>query len=223
MYTLTTAQKAYSSWSLRGWLLFDAFGIPVEERLVRLYQPEFTEMTVEKAPAQTVPILEWEEDGRRLRLWESLAIAETLAERHPEAGLWPDQPAHRAVARVVAAEMHAGFAEIRDKCPMNLHREGTPRPDPTDALHRDVARAGELWSWALAETGGPWLGGPRFSVADVFMAPLATRLVSYGLLDERTEAYAGQLLAHPSIKRWIEAAKADPERIAYYEDIPAVG
>ncbi len=223
MYTLIIAQKAYSSWSLRGWLLLDAFGISFEEKLVRLYQPEFTEMTISKAPAQTVPILEWDEDGHRRRLWESLAIAETLAERHPAAGLWPEEPAHRAVARVVAAEMHAGFAEIRDKCPMNLHRVDTPRPDPTQALHRDVARTGDLWNWALGETGGPWLGGPRFSVADVFMAPLATRLVSYGLLDDRTEAYARHLLAHPSIQRWTKAAKADPERIAYYEDIPSVG
>ncbi|MBY8977598.1 glutathione S-transferase N-terminal domain-containing protein [Rhodobacteraceae bacterium NNCM2] len=222
MYTLIIAQKAYSSWSLRGWLMLEPFGIPFEEKLVRLYQPEFDEMTADKAPARTVPILEWQQDGRTMRVWESIAIAETLAERHPEADLWPRDPANRTVARIVAAEMHAGFGTLRTLCPMNLHRVNTPRPDPTEALMSDVARAGEIWNWALAQTGGPWLGGPEFSIADAFMAPLASRLVSYGLLDDRTRDYAERLMSHPSVLRWTEDAHADPERIEFYESIPAV-
>ncbi|MEM7668204.1 MAG: glutathione S-transferase N-terminal domain-containing protein, partial [Pseudomonadota bacterium] len=165
MYRLIIAQKAYSSWSLRGWLLLDAFGIAFEETLIRMYQPEFTEVMHAKAPVRTVPILEWDEHGRSHRVWESLAIAETLAERHPDASIWPADPAHRAVARIVASEMHAGFTALRTECPMNLHRRGRPKENPSEALMADVAHAGTLWAWALAETGGPWLGGPAFSAA----------------------------------------------------------
>ncbi|MEM6933523.1 MAG: glutathione S-transferase N-terminal domain-containing protein [Pseudomonadota bacterium] len=217
MYRLIIAQKAYSSWSLRGWLLLDAFGIPFKETMIRMYQPDFAAAMNDKSPAQTVPILEWVEAGKTRCVWESLAIAETLAERHPDAGIWPADPANRSVARIIASEMHAGFTVLRTDCPMNLHRSGKPKENPSDALLANVARAGKLWIWALQETGGPWLGGPNFSAADVFMAPLATRLVSYDLLDETTEPYASRLLAHSSVQRWVSDAEADPERIAWYD------
>ncbi|MEM9045847.1 MAG: glutathione S-transferase N-terminal domain-containing protein [Pseudomonadota bacterium] len=217
MYRIIIAQKAYSSWSLRGWLLLDAFGLSYEENLIRMYSDDFTDAMSARRPARTVPVLEWEDDGRPMRVWESLAIAETLAERHPEAGIWPEAPADRNVARIVAHEMHAGFFALRTACPMNLHRSGKKKDPITEELTADLDRVAELWTWALEATGGPWLGGLGFSAADVFMAPLATRLESYALIEPRTESYARRILAHTSVRRWYEAAHKDPERIAWYD------
>ena len=176
MYRLSTGDKAYSSWSLRGWLLLAAFNLPFEDVPVRMYDPEFDAMKAAKAPARTVPILEWDQDGQTRRVWDTLAIAETLAERHPQAGIWPADPWPRAIARTLAAEMQSGFPAFRNACPMNIHRDPAPLKAPPDGVAGDVARLGELWRWALTETGGPWLGGPRFSAADAFYAPVALRL-----------------------------------------------
>jgi len=217
MYTLTIGDKAYSSWSLRGWLCLSAFDLPFEERLVAMYDPAFDAMQAAHAPARTVPQLEWQEAGRTRRIWDTMAIAETLAERHEQAGLWPADPWARAVARSLAAEMHSGFAALRATCQMNLHRSGRPLPDLPEEVRRDLDRLAELWSWALAETGGPWLGGSAFSVADAFYAPVAARLDSYALMSEATEGYARRLIDHPAMRRWREAALADPRRIARYE------
>lgn len=218
MYRIVIGDKAYSSWSLRGWLLLAAFDLPFVEVRIRMYDPEIERMKAERAPARTVPILEWEEDGRTRRVWESLAIAETLAERHPDAGHWPADAHHRAVARVLASEMHAGFTALRGICPMNLHRDGMPPVKADEMLKQDLEHLGQLWDWALAETGGPWLGGPAFSVADVFFAPVAFRLTVYGLMSARLEPYARRVLDHPAVRRWRSDAEADPRRIAYYED-----
>ncbi|MEM8790848.1 MAG: glutathione S-transferase N-terminal domain-containing protein [Pseudomonadota bacterium] len=217
MYRLIIAQKAYSSWSLRGWLLLNAFGIPYEEEMIRMYTDSFSDAMDARAPARTVPILEWEEGGREMRVWESLAIAETLAERHPERGIWPDDPVERNVARIVANEMHAGFAALRTACPMNLHRGGRKKDPITEELTADIDRVAEVWTWALETTGGPWLAGHAFSAADVFMAPVATRLDSYGLVDRRTETYTRRILSHASMRRWTSAAREDPERIEWYD------
>jgi len=217
MYTLTIGDKAYSSWSLRGWLLLDAFGLPVTLRDVRMYDPAFEAMQAAHAPARSVPQLDWVEDGRTRRIWDTVAIAETLAERHPEAGIWPTDPWARAVARTLAAEMHSGFPVLRDACPMNLHREGRRLASPPAGLGADVARLGQLWAWAIAETGGPWLGGAAFSAADAFYVPTASRLASYALLDDATGDYAQRALAHPSVAAWRAEALADPRRLALYD------
>lgn len=219
MYRLVIAQKAYSSWSFRGWLLLAAFDLPFREIFVPMYDPAFEAMKAARAPGQTVPMLEWDEDGGTRRIWDTMAIAETLAERHPEAGLWPADPWHRSVARTVASEMHSGFPALRGACPMNLHRESFPLASPDPAVERDVSRAGELWHWARQETGGPWLGGARFSAADVFFVPLATRLISYALLTPATEEYARQCLEHPAVREWVGAARADPQRIPRYDTV----
>ena len=217
MYRLSTGDKAYSSWSLRGWLLLAAFGLDFEEEAVPMYDPAFDAMKVAKAPARTVPILEWDEDGQTRRVWDTLAIAETLAERHPQAGIWPADSWPRAIARTLAAEMHSSFAAIRSACPMNIHRAPAPLKAPPEGVAQDVARLGELWSWALTETRGPWLGGRQFSAADAFFAPVALRLKEYALSASGTDDYVEMLLEHPAVTKWIVLAKSDPRRIARYD------
>jgi len=217
MYTLIIGDKAYSSWSLRGWLLLAGFGLPFRERLAPMYDPGFERLAAEHAPARTVPQLEWQEAGRTHRIWDSAAIAETLAERHPEAGIWPADPWARAVARTVAAEMHSGFAVLRSACPMNLHREARPLAEPPGDLARDLDRLGELWAWARREAGGPWLGGAEFSAADAFYAPVAFRLRSYALTTPETEPYVTAVLSHEAVERWRADAVADPRRLTLYD------
>lgn len=217
MYRILTGDKAYSSWSLRGWLLLAAFDLPFEDVPVRMYDPALDAMKQAKAPARTLPILEWDEDGRIQRVWDTFAIAETLHERHPEAGIWPRDTAHRQVARCLAAEMHSSFMVLRGACPMNLHRTPAPLNAPPEGLADDVARIGALWTWGLDETGWPWLGGRAFSAADAFFAPIAFRFREYALAALGTDAFAAQLLDHPTVRRWTAQAEADPRRIAHYD------
>jgi len=217
MYRITIGDTAYSSWSLRGWLLLAAFELPFEENLVRMYDPAFDALQAANAPARTVPQIEWDEDGTTHRVWDTLAIAETLAERHPDAGIWPTDPHHRAIARCLAAEMHSGFSILRGACPMNLHREPAPLTSPPEGVAADVARLGQLWGWALAQTGGPWLGGAEFSAADAFYAPVAFRLQEYALSAPGTAEYADKLLKYPPVALWTTKAKSDLRRLAHYD------
>jgi glutathione S-transferase len=199
-YDLAIGDRAYSSWSLRGWLLFDAFGIPVSLQRARLYTDELPRLLAGFAPARTVPALRLPEG---IAIGESVAIAEELASRHPKAGLWPATPRARAVARMLVAEMHAGFVALRSHCPMNLRvsYEGCDPPEPVLA---DLARLDHIWSWARAETGssGPWLCGD-YCAADAFFAPVATRIATYNLpVSDAAAAYVAAHLAHPSFRRW---------------------
>lgn len=216
MYRILTGDKAYSSWSLRGWLLLAAFDLPFEDVPVRMYDPAFDAMQAAMAPARTVPILEWVEAGQTRRIWDTLAIAETLAERHPTAGIWPTDPNHRAIARSLAAEMHSSFRALRGACPMNLHRPPGPMKTVAADVAADVARIGQLWSWALKQTGGPWLGGPGFSAVDAFYAPAAFRLQEYALSAPGTETYGNRSLKHSAVVLWIKKANADPRRLTHY-------
>lgn len=217
MYRIYTGDKAYSSWSMRGWLMLAAFGLPFEDRPVPMYDPAFDAYQKAKAPVRTVPMLEWDEAGATRRVWDTLAIAETLNERHPEAQIWPADPHHRAIARSLAAEMHSGFAALRAACPMNIHRAPAPHPALPESAGADAARARRLWAWALTATGGPWLGGPAFSAVDAFYAPLALRFEEYALPTEGVSHYLDQLLVHPAVARWVAGAKADPRRLARYD------
>lgn len=198
-YDLVIGDRAYSSWSLRGWLLFDAFGIPVKTRLARLYTEELPNTLKEFFPGRTAPTMRTP-DG--VVVPETIAIAEELASRHPQAGLWSADPRARAVARVLAAEMHAGFTALRGHCPMNL-RVSYTTCEPTEAVLADLARLETLWDWAWQQTGSTqWLCG-AYSAADAFFAPVATRIATYNLpVSPRAMAYVQAHLHHPGFRRW---------------------
>jgi glutathione S-transferase len=199
-YDLVIGDRSYSSWSLRGWLLFDAFGIPVRLHRARLYTPELPELLKSFHPSRTAPTMR---TPAGTVVPESLAIAEELASRHPEAGVWPADPEARAVARAVAAEMHAGFVALRSHCPMNLRVSYTDCAPP-EAVLADLARLEVIWDWARQATGatGDWLCG-AYSAADVFFAPVASRIATYNLpVGPRAAAYVAAHLAHPSFRRW---------------------
>jgi len=218
-YTLAIGDRGYSSWSLRGWLLFDAFGLPVSTRLARLYTDELPTLLKEFFPARTAPALLFP-DG--LAIGESLAIAEELASRHPEAGMWPADPKARAVARMLASEMHAGYTAVRNYCPMNLRTSYESCNPPADVL-ADLDRVQLMWAWARETTGatGDWLCG-AYSIADVFFAPLATRIATYNLpVGPEAAAYVAAHLAHPSFRRWRAMGLVDgADQPFYRRDYP---
>lgn len=198
-YDLVIGDRGYSSWSLRGWLLFDAFGLPVKVQMARLYTDELPTLLKQFHPGKTAPTMRTP-DG--VVVPETIAIAEELASRHPEAGIWPVDPKARAVARVLAAEMHAGFGALRSHCPMNL-RVSYEDCAPPEAVLDDLARLEVIWDWARAETGAKvWLAGD-YSAADTFFAPVAARIAGYNLpVSDRAMGYVQAHLAHPSFRRW---------------------
>lgn len=198
-YDLVIGDRAYSSWSLRGWLMFDAFNIPVKLHHARLYTDELPKLLKAFHPGKTAPTMRTP-DG--VVVPETIAIAEELASRHPEAGLWPTAPKARAVARVLAAEMHAGFTALRSHCPMNLRVSYTDC-QPTDEVLADLKRLEVIWDWARDQTGAAvWLAGD-YSASDVFFAPVAARIATYNLpVSDRAMAYVKAHLAHPSFRRW---------------------
>jgi glutathione S-transferase len=218
-YDLVIGDRAYSSWSLRGWLLFDAFGIPVKVRTARLYTDELSAVLRDFFPGKTAPTMRTP-DG--VVVPETIAIAEELASRHPEAGHWPADPRHRAVARVLAAEMHAGFGALRNHCPMNLRVSYHDCSPPPDVL-ADLQRLEMIWTWARAQTGSrsPWLCGD-YSVADAFFAPVAARIAGYNLpVGPDAAAYVQAHLSHPSFRRWRAMGLVDgADQDFYRRDYP---
>lgn len=200
MYHLAIGDRSYSSWSLRGWLLFENFGLPVHLHTGRLYSPDFARLMAEFVPARMVPALRMPEG---YVVGETLAIAETLAERHPEAGLWPEDAEARAAARWLCAEMHAGFSNLRGDCVMNLaksYEDSAPRAE----VLSDLARIEALWAFAKGRFGaeGPWLFG-RYTAADAFFAPVAARIAGYNLpVGPDAAAYVAAHLADPAFRRW---------------------
>ncbi|CAM5765746.1 glutathione S-transferase family protein [Bosea minatitlanensis] len=204
---LLIGNKCYSSWSLRAWLLMRAKGIPFTEHLVPLDEPGFKEAVFAAAPGSggTVPTLV---DGA-IAIWETLAIAEYLHETHPEAGIWPRDPAARAHARAISSEMHAGFTALRGACPMNLGKRFGTR-DRGPGVARDAARIADLWRQARERFGragqGPFLYG-AFSAADAMYAPVVTRLDTYGIaVDPAAQDYMQAVLALPAYREWLAAA-----------------
>ena len=206
MYRLHIANKNYSSWSLRPWLVLRELGIQFEERLTVFAPGSNWTRFRDFSPNGKVPCLV---DGDTV-VWDSLAIVEYLAERH--AGVWPADARARAWSRCAAAEMHSGFAALRGHCTMNCGMRVQLHSIP-EAVSADLARLGELWSEGLERHGGPFLGGAAFSAVDAFFAPVAFRIRSYGLPISGTAfAYAERLLALPGMREWDAAAIAEPWR-----------
>ena len=210
MYKLYIANKNYSSWSLRPWVLMREAGIEFEEHLSPFGGPAWKEF-LEISPSGKIPCLV---DGSTL-VWDSLAIAEYLAERHP--GVWPRQAAARAWARSAAAEMHSGFTELRNRCSMSCGVRLRLKETPA-ALKRDIARLESLWSDGLTRFGGPFLGADSFTAVDAFFAPVAYRVQTYGLqLSRASAAYVQRLLEVPAMRDWYRAALAENFRDAAHE------
>ncbi|TVR07240.1 MAG: glutathione S-transferase family protein [Salinarimonadaceae bacterium] len=204
MTTLVIANKCYSSWSLRPWILMRHHGIVFVEMLIPLGLPDTRERILLLSPSGKVPALI--EDG--VAVWESLAIMETLAERRPDLPIWPRDPAARAHARSIAAEMHAGFGALRNVLPMNLGKRYAHR-DRGEKLAADVARVIALWKDTRARFGadGPFLFGADFTAADAMYAPVVTRLDTYDWpVDGATRAYMDAILTLPAFKEWLSAA-----------------
>ncbi|MDA5093455.1 glutathione S-transferase [Aliiroseovarius sp. KMU-50] len=199
-YDLFIGDRTFSSWSLRGWLMFEKFDLPVNTTRVGLYSGTLKEDLEPLAPARFVPVMR-SPDGTVVG--DTLAMAETLHERHPDAGLWPKDPSARALARWLVAEMHSGFGALRDDCPMQLL--GTVADFVvSDEVKTDLARIEELWSLARTRHGedGPWLFG-TYSLADVFFAPVAARIAGFGLsVSLEAQAYVDLHLHDLAFRRW---------------------
>jgi len=218
MYTLFIANKNYSSWSLRPWVLMQTLGLAFEERLLPFGQAVDGQTIASLSPSGRVPVLE----HQGLKVWDSLAIVEYLADRHPQ--VWPAEPAARAYARSAAAEMHSGFATLRNDCSMNcgvrvrLHQVSA-------ALQADLNRLEQLWQQGLSGFVGPWLAGASFTAADAFFAPVAFRAQTYGLsFGSAATAYLQRLLALPAMQQWYAAGLAESWRDAAHEqDLTAAG
>lgn len=210
-YRLVMGNQAYSSWSLRGWLLLRAFGIDFEHEVVRLFVPGYQDFLDACHPAASVPALRVTDDEGSFVVWDSLSIAEFLHERHPDAGIWPANTRARAAARSLCAEMHSSYTALRGSMPMNLRREYRSFvADP--ATQTDIDRIQALWTWAMQHWGGegPYLFGARFCAADAFYAPLASRFRTYGVpLEAGPKRYADALLANPATREFYAAGLAE--------------
>jgi glutathione S-transferase len=212
MYDLYIANKNYSSWSLRPWVLMRELEIAFREHSVLFGQEASWQSYRQISPTGKVPCLV---DGGTV-VWDSLAITEYLAERH--ARVWPAEAAARAWARSAAAEMHSGFGELRNRCSMSCGQRIRLNEIPA-ALERDMARLGVLWNDGLRRFGGPFLAGDAFGAVDAFYAPVAFRIQSYGLaLDAACAAYAGLLLRTRSMQEWYADALAETSRDTPHEE-----
>jgi len=205
---LVIGTKAWSTWSMRPWLVLKKTGAAFDETLIELRQENnvSADRILAHSPSGLVPFLK---DGA-VAIGDSLAICEYLAEKFPRAGLWPSDGAARAFARAAAAEMHSGFASLRGECPMDLAAE--PHVATlSEATGKDIRRIVALWADLLGRFGGPWLGGAEWGIADAFFTPTATRFRTYGvkLSDYGDEGAAGaylhRLLERPEFRAW-EAA-----------------
>ncbi len=210
-YTLIVGTKDWSSWSLRPYVALRATGAAFEEILVPLRQEPLTGNEIKKySKAGRVPVLTIEEGGRTVTVWDSLAICETLAERHPDAKLWPDDPLVRAEARAYAAEMHSGFADVRDQLSMDFARRH-PLPELRDATKAQIARIIQAWSSALSrfgDSGGFLFGG--LSIADCMYAPVVSRFTTFGVeVPAPVAGYMERMMALPAMRDWGAAAQKE--------------
>jgi glutathione S-transferase len=213
---LVVTNKAYSSWSLRPWLLLAQFKIPFEEIVIPMDQPDSRRRMLKYAPTGKCPSLH---DGP-VAIWESLAIVEYVAEKYPDKAIWPRRRAARAHARALSSEMHAGFQALRQHCPTNFRRP-VGRIALTEAVEADVARIEAAWAGARKSFGGagPFLYN-KFSAADAMFAPVVNRLHVYDVkVARKTRDYMDAIMALPAWKAWIRDGEAEPWRIERYDSI----
>ena len=218
---LIIGNKNYSSWSMRPWVLLKAFGIPFEERKLRFdFAPgsDFYRELARHTPTGKVPVLV-EDDG--FAVWDTLAIAEHIAERHPELPIWPRDARQRSRARSLCAEMHAGFGALRQNCPMNIEASlpevGARLLAEQPQLRTDLARIDAIWSEQLAASGGPFLFG-EFGAIDAYFAPVVMRIHSYGLpLSPASAAYAQRVRQAPGVADWIADSLAEQDFLDFEE------
>lgn len=216
-YDLFIGDRTFSSWSLRGWLMLETFGLSYRVHMVGLYSGTMSDDLSKLSPARLVPTLRLP-DGTVVG--ETAAMAETLAERHPDLPMWPKDPAARATARWLVAEMCSGFGTLRSTCPMQLNH--VVQGFDASPVQPDLARLQTLWSHAKGFAGdGPWLFG-AWSLADVFYAPVAARIVGYDLpVAESARAYCEAVLSHPAVKAWrAEGQKVSYDPMPYALDLP---
>ena len=216
-YTLITANRNYSSWSLRPWVLMKALGIAFEDRLEPFSKPDNYDDFRKFSPTGQMPVLI---DGER-RIADSLAIALYLADRHD--GVWPTGEAAQIFAQGAVAEMHGGFGHLRNDCTMNIGVRVQPKP-MSEGLRRNVARVREIFETGLSQFGGPWLAGEHFTAADAFYAPVAFRIRTYGLEVGAGQAWVEHILAHPAMLEWEAEALAETWReVSHENELAAAG
>jgi len=218
-YDLYIGDPSFSSWSLRGWLIFEKFGIPYRQHLLGIYDGRPNAELAELSPTRLLPLMRTP-DG--ILVGDTLAIAETLVERHPENGLWPADPAARGLARWMAAEMHSGFGALRSACPMQLLHvyEGFVA---SEGVLADLARLEDLLGMARSRHGasGPWLFG-AYSIADAFYAPVAARIAGHDLKVGGVAAdYVAQTLTDPAFRKWrAMGLERSYDPVPYAKDLP---
>jgi glutathione S-transferase len=218
MLTLVIGNKNYSSWSLRPWLAMKMAGVAFDEIRVPLYAEGSKQQILAHSPSGKVPCL-IDRNGRgELTVWDSLAICEYVNEQHAGGTLWPVDAVSRARARSACAEMHAGFAPLRQHLSMDIRADLSALGVERQAMPEvaaDIARIRALWQQALDDSGGPFLFG-GFSIADAFFAPVVTRFATYGVsLPPDLSRYAQQILALPPMQDWIAAARAETEVLRF--------
>jgi glutathione S-transferase len=211
-YTLITANRNYSSWSLRPWLLMRGLVIPFKDRIEPFTKPANYEDFREFSPTGQVPALI---DGDRT-LYDSMGIALYLADRHD--GVWPTQEAARAWAQCAVCEMHSGFAALRNDCTMNVGVRVRPKP-MSALLRKECARLRELWEEGLSKFGGPYLAGTEFSAVDAFFAPVAWRVRTYALdVGAAGQLWVDYIIAHPAMQEWEAQALGETWREVGHEE-----
>jgi glutathione S-transferase len=218
MYELLIANKNYSSWSMRPWVLMRTLGIPFAERLLPFHTNHGAGDFHRFTPSGRVPCLI---DGE-LKVWDSLAITEYLAERHT--AVWPGENAARAFARCAAAEMHSGFSVLRNECSMSVGVRIRMHAI-SKGLRADLARLETLWAMGLDRFDGPFLAGSSFGAVDAFFAPVVTRIQTYGLpVNDAAMRYVSTLLQVPAVQEWIAAGIKETWRdVPHEQDILASG
>ena len=214
MLKIVIGNKKYSSWSMRPWLVLQETGAPFEEILIGLDLPDSAQQIRKYSPSGRVAALI---DGETT-VWDSLAICEYLHEKFPQAQLWPKDSRQRALARSVCAEMHSGFANLRNDCSMKILKTFPPKPLRAET-QAEVDRIVEIWTGCLQKSGGPWLFGKKPGIADAMYAPVVSRFRTYSIpVSGAAKAYCETSWAWPAVQKWVEGAQAESLRAKRYED-----